>query len=208
MKYRYFYILLLILSVSAFSSCHNTNKGKQRIRHTVAQESVIVDSSLIVKLDNVDYHYITVTLEKTGEVRKYTYDQAQMQGQVKGSLNKGDEFSIFPDSKTASVRSIVNLTEFKGQWFYDLDQHRGMEIGHLGAISSINMEHISFRNWFIKNGRLIIHYVDMQQRAANGKDYWVDHSEIVFLSKDELDVRFRGTVLKCHHQAKVIKFKF
>jgi len=206
MKKRYCYnIILVVIIVASLGSC---KKGNKIERHSVAEEPVIVDSSIIVRLDNVEGNQISVTIQNTGERRTYNYDQAQTEGQVKGRLTKGDKLSIYPDSKSKEVRSVVNLSEFEAQWFFDMNQHRGMKIESDGAISSINMEDVSFRNWFIKNGQLIIHYVDMQQRADSVQQYWVDHSEIIYLSKDKLDIRFRGKILECQHEKKVIKFKF
>jgi hypothetical protein len=197
--------MLVVMLVMTLGSC---KKGNKIERHTVVEEPEIVDSSVIVGLDKVEGNHISVTIQNTGESRTYSYDKAQTEGHVKGSLIKGDKLSIYPDSKSKEIRSLVNLSELETQWFFDMNQHRGMKIGSEGAISSINMEDVSFRNWFIRNGQLIIHYVDMQQRADSVQQYWVDHSEIIYLSKDKLDMRFRGKILQCQHQTKVIKFKF
>lgn len=205
MKIRYCYILLIVMIVATLGSCKN---GKKEIeRHTVAEEPAIIDSSIIVKLDNVDGNSITVTIKKTGENRTYKYDKAMNEGNVKGSLTKGDVLSIYPDTKSKEVRSVINISELVGQWFYDMKQHRGFKIGFDGAISSINMQDISFRDWFVKNGHFIIHYVDMQQRADSIQQYWVDHSEILDLNKNQLKIIFRGSVFQCRHEAGVIKFR-
>lgn len=189
----------------AIGSCGNK---KQEERQTVEEEGQIIDSSMFVRLLSFDKQNITIQELKTGKKQKYSYAQAQFEGEVKGDLHQGDTLSIFPETEGQRVRSIINVSELVGQWFFDMAQHRGVKFGHFGALSSINMQNVSFRNWFVKNGQLIIHYVDMQETQGNARKYWVDHSKIISLSKDQLNFSFRDSIYQCQHQKGAIKMKF
>lgn len=202
-------IVIATLTAIVFGACRNSGKAPGDFeRHTVAEEPEVVDSSLTVRIESVGEDSLGVTDLATGKRRSFCYGVAQMEGNVKGSLAVGDTVSVVPDKGSAHIRSLVNLSELMGQWFFDMNQRRGMKFGRNGALSSINMENFSFRDWLVQNGHLVIHYVDMQQRADSVKKYWVDHSEIVSLSRDELKLRFRDSLYQCRRQLKPLKFKF
>lgn len=196
---------MVFVAAIALGSCGNKPKEE---RHTVEEEGQIIDSSMFVRLLSFDNQDVTIQVLKTGKKQKYSYAQAKFEGQVKGDLRQGDTLSIFPETEGQRVRSMINVSELVGQWFFDMEQHRGVKFGHFGALSSINMQGVSFRNWFVKNGQLIIDYVDMQEAQGNGRKYWVDHSRILSLSKDEFSFSFRDSVYQCRHQKGVIKMKF
>ena len=134
--------------------------------------------------------------------------EAEMEGEMKGSLTKGNEYSIFPNWETKSVQMAVNVSELRGQWFYDMQQHRGMKFEAHGAISSINTQDISFREWKLLNGKLYIYYLTVDMVSPDRSEYLVQPAEIVSLSKDRLVLEFLGKTYNCQRQQKAIKMKF
>ena len=203
-RHCFYYSLCVTFALLLLSACGG-KKSSSEERHTVAEEEVVPDSSLMVRL--LDVRDDSIYLEELAHHQRRTlcYGRAQLEGRVKGSLEKGDTLSVLPNSHTHHADAIINISELTGRWFYDHSQHRGFEFGPDGALSSINMEQVSFRNWFVKNGNLVIHYVDMQQAVSNGRQYWVDHARIERLSKDELVLAFKDTLYQCRHEIAPVK---
>lgn len=207
-RYFYCYIILCSMLGTMMLSCTGKKQNTDDSRHTVAEEQQVRDSSILVRLVSVRDDSIDVTYLDNRQNKTFCYGRAQMEGKVKGGLSTGDTLSILPNSQTQHVDAVINVSELVGKWFYDQAQHRGFQFGHGGALSSINMQNVSFRNWFVRNGELVIHYVDVQQVARHGQQYWIDNSSIERLDKDELVLRFRDTLYHCRHLQAPVKFRF
>ena len=203
-------MLTILFAVSSCTSCSDSKKNHSKgdINPMVEELDTTPDSALIVRLDDITADSLYVMPRKTGIPTAYAYADAKAQGKIKGSLTKGNLYSIFPDSKTKNVLIAINTTEMSGQWFYDQNEHRGFRFEERGALSSINAKTISFREWKLLNGQLYIYYVDMQQAADDRHEYEVEEADILSLTKDELTLQFRGATLHCKRQTAPIKFKF
>ena len=175
---------------------------------------------MVEELDNTpDYAELVTLLEVDGDSllvqpdndieppRAYAFRDAQADHRLKGTLRVGDLYSVFPDSKRRRLTIGINVTELRGQWFYDQEHHRGLQFEPSGGLSSINTEHYSLREWKLLNGKLYIYYVDMQQVAPYRHEFSVDEAEILLLNPDELQLAFRDTVYTCHRQRGPIKFR-
>ena len=114
-----------------------------------------------------------------------------------GTMKRGDTFSILPDNSSLTVTIAVNTTELKGRWFYDQQQHRGIDFNEGGGMSSINAENICFIEWKLLNGKMYIYYVDQQQLASDRHQYLVEEAYITALNTKELIIQFHGQRLKC-----------
>ena len=159
-------------------------------------------------LMEVDDDSLVLRVHETGKTIRLGHLEAEMGGQMKGSLTKGNEYSIFPNMANQSVIMAVNISELRGQWFYDMQQHRGLKFEPHGAISSINPQDISFREWKLLNGKLFIYYLTIDMVAPDRKEYLVQPAEIVSLSKDRLQFQFLGKTYDCQRQKEAVKMKF
>ena len=201
-----FVLAIIFFLASALSGCKEKKRGAHEINPMIEQLDTTPDYALFVHLDRVanDSMYVTVRGEGTKAV--YGFAEAMAAGQVKGSIHEGDSYSIFPDRKNKRVSIVINTTELKGRWYYDMTQHRGFDFGAFGALSAINNVLISYREWKLLNGKLYLYYVDMQQDAPDRHEFLVDEAEILYLDKDNMQLQFRGETLNCRRQHEVIKF--
>ena len=104
-------------------------------------------------------------------------------------------------ARIPGVKSIcINVTELRGQWFYDIQQHRGMQFEENGALSSINSERYSYKEWKLLNGKLYLYYVDMQQVSADRHEFLVEEAEILHLTAEELQLSFLDSIYTCRRQ--------
>lgn len=202
-----FHLVAAAVLCTMLCMCGGEKKQTPVTRHRVSEEPAKQENPVVVKVESVVEDSITVTYKATGEKKTFCYGRAQMDGNVKGSITKGDYLSVLPEDDTRNIRFAVNISELEGLWFYDTRQHRGFRFGINGGLSSVNMLDVSFRNWFVKDGNLTIYYVDMQQRADSEGEFWVDESEIIHLDRNRLDLRFRDTVLVCRRKAEPVKFR-
>jgi len=173
---------------------------------------------MVEELDNTpDYAELVTLLEVDGDSllvqpdndleqpHAYAYREAEAAGQVKGTLTEGDLYSIFPDTKHRKVTICINVSELRGQWFYDMQQHRGMQFEERGGLSSINTERCSFREWKLLNGKLYLYYVDMQQVATDRHEFLVEEADILSLSAEELQLSFLDSTYTCRRQHGPVK---
>lgn len=195
--------LVYLLAVTSCGGKKETNPNENPL---VRQLDETPDSAIFVMLEDVEHDSIIVTNLESGELEAYAYRSAKRHGKIKGSLTKGDRLSIFPDLKQKSIKLAINATELSGQWFYDMQQHRGLQFEERGGLSSINTSTIAFREWKLLNGKLYIYYVDMQQVADDRHEFSVEEAQIKYLSKDELKMHFRGKDYDCKRQVEVIMF--
>lgn len=200
------YVTLVLSFILAFTVSGCKDEKKNKINPMVQELDETPDNALFVTLDKVANDSIYVTLEGTREKKVYGISEANAQGQIKGSLNVGDELSIYPQNKTKSILISINVTELKGQWFYDRHDHRGFKFGKRGSLSAINNKNISFREWKLLNGKLYLYYVDMQQESVDRHEDGVEEAEILHLSKETMQLRFRGAILNCVRSMKPLKF--
>ena len=168
---------------------------------------------MVEELDNTpDYAELVTLLEIDGDSilvqpdndlespRAYSYREAEAGGQLKGTFEAGELYSILPDSKHHRISICVNVSELRGQWFYDSLQHRGLQFEERGALSSINAERYSYKEWKLLNGKLYLYYVDMQQVSADRHEFLVEEAEILHLSDEELQLSFLDSIYNCRRQ--------
>ena len=168
---------------------------------------------MVEELDNTpDYAELVTLLEVDGDSilvqpdndleqpQVYSYREAEANGQIKGRFAVGDLYSIYPDNDHRQVSICINVTELRGQWFYDMQQHRGMQFEEHGALSSINSERYSYKEWKLLNGKLYLYYVDMQQVSADRHEFLVEEAEILHLSDEELQLSFLDSIYNCRRQ--------
>ena len=214
-------LLCLALLVLAFAACTSRRdnaetagtepqrmEGEAEVNPMVEQLDREPDAAFRATLVEVDDDTLVLRVHETGKNIRLGHIEAEMGGQMKGSLTKGNEYSIFPDMANLSVTMAINISELRGQWFYDMQQHRGLTFEPHGAISSINTQDISFREWKLLNGKLFIYYLTLDMVSPNRNEYLVESAEIVSLSKDKLQFRFLGKNYNCQRQRKAVKMKF
>ena len=196
-----------LLSLALLVLCSCGGGKKSQINPMVEQLDETPDYAELVTLIEVDGDSLLVQPDNDLEQpRAYAFRQAEADGQIKGRLVPGDQLSIFPDSKHRRVTICINVTELEGQWFYDMQRHRGLKFETTGGLSSINTERISFREWKLLNGKLYLYYVDMQQVAADRHEFSVDEADIVSLTAEEMQLSFLDTLLTCRRQHGPIRF--
>lgn len=198
---------IIIGILLAVTSCGGKKETEHKENPMVRQLDDTPDSALFVMLEDVEDDSIIVTNLETGDIEAYYYKGAKVRGKIKGSLTKGDRFSIFPNRKEQSISIAINATELSGRWFYDMQQHRGLKFEERGSLSSINTSTIAFREWKLLNGKLYIYYVDMQQVADDRHEFSVEEAQIKYLSKDELKFHFIGKDFDCKREVGLLMLK-
>lgn len=206
MHSRFALSALLIIILLAVTSCGGKKETNPKENPMVRELDETPDNAIFALLEDVESDSIIVTNLETGELEAYYYLTAKVNNQIKGSLTKGHRLSIYPDHKQKSVKIVINATELSGQWFYDMQQHRGFKFEERGGLSSINTSKIAFREWKLLNGKLYIYYVDMQQVAEDRHEFSVEEAQIDYLSKDELKLRLMGKQFDCKRQVELIMF--
>lgn len=193
---------------SLLSACSNGSKPNGATRHSEEIKEHIAevkDSAVMVRLVGVSDDSISVLNNQTGKPQTFDYTRALIDHTVKGSLSKGDTLSVVPIEGGKAVKSVVNISELLGRWFYDMPQHRGFRFEYGGTMSSFNNQLVSYNSWRVLNGTLFLYYVGMQQAAESEDDYQVDTAQIESLSREYMELTFRGTRLKCQRLNKVLK---
>lgn len=198
-------IILITIFASTMSGCKDSKK-KDYYNPKVEELDDTPDSAMFVRLNRISNDTIFVTPKGQTKEEKFGIAEAQMNGQIKGTLNVGDEYSIFPNRKQKNITIAINVSELKGRWFYDMTKHRGFEFGPYGALSAINNQLLSYREWKLLNGKLYIYFIEIQQVNDDRHEYFVEEAEILHLDDDNLQLLFRNETLTCHRQREVIKF--
>ena len=179
--------------------------GEAEVNPEVEQLEQTPDEAFMATLQDVEDETIVLQSHETGEVLELTYRKAKEEGQLKGSLTVGNDYNVMCNLRQNTLKTAVNVSELEGQWFYDMQQHRGMTFDPKGAISSINADSIVFRQWKLLNGELYLYYLTPDIIASNKKEYFVEQADIEELSNNYLQFRFLGQTYKCQRQRNAIK---
>lgn len=94
-----------------------------------------------------------------------------------------------------------------GQWFYNMEEQRGMTFTMAGALSSINASDFTFRKWKVLNGRLLLYYHIIKEDGTLSDEMSVDTTMIRTLTDNKMEFDFRGQPFTCQRQTKPIKIK-
>lgn len=201
-----FVALMLTCMISSCSSCSGDKEHKGDAE--VAEITSKPNHSFNATLEYREGDSIIITRNDTGERDAMNITGAQMEGKVLGTLTEGSLLSILADDgDERKVQIAVNVSELEGQWFYDMQEHRGFKVEPTGAISPINNKHLCFRDWKIHNGNLIFYYVDMQQVAETKDEYHGDVATIQNLSKESMTLALHDTMLVCRRQHEPVKIR-
>lgn len=133
----------------------------------------------------------------TGEIIALDIQKALHEGSIKGKLTEGNDFYITANLQQQQLESAINTSELEGQWFYDLEERRGLTFLNKGAISSINSGDIDFRQWKIINGKLYLYYLTSSMIALERSEYLVEPADIEELSSEKLRFVFLGKTYEC-----------
>lgn len=184
------------------SSCNSCSGGSDI--HFVPETP---DSTMYVRLDAVNGDTMNVVLLEDGTKMVFNFAKAKQNGAVHGQLNVGDSLAIMADLKTKSLRSAINLSEMKGMWMVVGGKGDGMRLQPDGQAVSIGNANLPLSRWKIKNGMLILTYLNEVKNGENGDMALVnfpDTSEIVSLTKDSLQINVNGKLYVCVRQTKVM----
>lgn len=165
------------------------------------------DSTMYVRLDAVNGDTMNVVLLEDGTKMVFNFAKAKQNGAVHGQLNVGDSLAIMADLKTKSLRSAINLSEMKGMWMVVGGKGDGMRLEPDGQAVSIGNANLPLSRWKIKNGMLILTYLNEVKNGENGDMALInfpDTSEIVSLTKDSLQINVNGKLYVCVRQTKVM----
>ena len=196
-----FIVSAMMLSMY-LSSCNSCSGGSDI--HFVPETP---DSTMYVRLDAVNGDTMNVVLLEDGTKMVFNFAKAKQNGAVHGQLNVGDSLAIMADLKTKSLRSAINLSEMKGMWMVVGGKGDGMRLQPDGQAVSIGNANLPLSRWKIKNGMLILTYLNEVKNGENGDMALVnfpDTSEIVSLTKDSLQINVKGKLYVCVRQTKVM----
>lgn len=194
-------MVLLLASCGGKQKPNGATTHSQEIKQHIAE---VKDSAVLVRLEKVGDDSITVVDNHTGNRTTFDYSRALTDKSIKGSLTPKDTLSIVV-AGDKQIKSIVNISELLGKWFYDVKQHRGFEFKYGGSMSAINNQLVCYTKWKVLNGTLFLYYLGMQQVATSTDDFQVDTAEIVSLSREKMDITFRGANLKCKRMNREIR---
>lgn len=218
MKKKLFLFAVLLTAMLSFVSCKSKSDkdakhGNDRVENEAPVNPMVQaldetpDDALLVKLVAVEGDSMRVRVLRTDEEKVFCFKQAADNNCIKGSLNVGDEYSVFTDNASNGLAIVINVTELKGRWYYDMAQHRGLDFEVHGGVSSINADDICFREWKLLNGKLYLYYLKMDMIAPDRNETLVEEATIETLSKDRLVFKFQGRTYKCERMTEVIKMK-
>ena len=196
-----FIVSAMMLSMY-LSSCNSCSGGSDI--HFIPETP---DSTMYVRLDAVNGDTMNVVLLEDGTKMVFNFAKAKQNGAVHGQLNVGDSLAIMADLKTKSLRSAINLSEMKGMWMVVGGKGDGMRLQPDGQAVSIGNANLPLSRWKIKNGMLILTYLNEVKNGENGDIALVnfpDTSEIVSLTKDSLQINVKGKLYVCVRQTKVM----
>ena len=195
---KYLKLLLAPALVLTLSCCNNTAKTELKRTDAAASrkaEKTPNDSTLLVVLESVKGDSAIVVNSETQ--RKYTLSVSELirDGGYSGSLTNKNILAVMADLKTKAIYRSINLTEFVGLWLFSDKSGNGLRFDENGSASNIGqVDDITLRTWRIKNGRLMLSYVQ-----SDGSDYTEkeEKASIVMLSIDQLIILFRGNQYIC-----------
>ena len=195
---KYLKLILMYALVLTLSCCNNAAKTELKRSDADASrkaEKTPNDSTLLVVLESVKGDSAIVVNSETQ--RKYTLSVSELirDGGYIGSLTNKNILAVMADLKTKAIYRSINLTEFVGLWLFSDKSGNGLRFDENGSASNIGqVDDITLRTWRIKNGRLMLSYVQ-----SDGSDYTEKEEEasIVMLSIDQLIILFRGNQYIC-----------
>ena len=195
---KYLKLILMYALVLTLSCCNNTSKTELKRSDADASrkaEKTPNDSTLLVVLESVKGDSAIVVNSETQ--RKYTLSVSELirDGGYSGSLTNKNILAVMADLKTKAIYRSINLTEFVGLWLFSDKSGNGLRFDENGSASNIGqVDDITLRTWRIKNGRLMLSYVQ-----SDGSDYTEkeEKASIVMLSIDQLIILFRGNQYIC-----------
>lgn len=196
------YIVSAMMLSMYLSSCNSCSGGSDI--HFVPETP---DSTMYVRLDAVNGDTMNVVLLEDGTKMVFSFAKAKQNGSVHGQLNVGDSLAIMADLKTKSLRSAINLSEMKGMWMVVGGKGDGMRLEPDGQAVSIGNTNLPLSRWKIKNGMLILTYLNEVKNDENGDMALInfpDTSEIVSLTKDSLQINVNGKLYVCVRQTEII----
>ena len=183
-------------------------EGEAEVNPMVEELDNTENLAIRAELQEVRDDSLILRNAQTGERWVLGFVEADQAEQIKGSITEGDEYAMLPDLRRNAVKLAINLNELGGKWFYDMEQHRGLEFGLHGAVSSINTEDISFREWKLLNDKFYIYYLTLDMVSPDRHEYLVEPAEILALDKDNLKFRFLGRTYVCQRRKELIKMTF
>lgn len=189
-------------------SCNGLKRGRSVKDITSSLHIEQADSSICGTLNTVTHDSLKFTSEFNGENFSCTYDAAQTQHNIIGSLTEGNRYAVLIDLKQNTAHKMLNLTELSGQWFFDDKPESGLDFTAAGALASINNHDVCFKKWKHYNGQIIIFYTGLEETVTDSRQYKADTTQITSLSAEALTFRFRGELRSCHRQKEAIKVKF
>ena len=201
--FSFFCFIVSAMMLSMYLSSCNSCSGGSDI-HFIPETP---DSTMYVRLDAVNGDTMNVVLLEDGTKMVFNFAKAKHDGAVHGQLNVGDSLAIMADLKTKSLRSAINLSEMKGMWMVVGGKGDGMRLEPDGQAVSIGNANLPLSRWKIKNGMLILTYLNEVKNGENGDIALVnfpDTSEIVSLTKDSLQINVKGKLYVCVRQTKVM----
>lgn len=201
--FSFFCFIVSAMMLSMYLSSCNSCSGGSDI-HFIPETP---DSTMYVRLDAVNGDTMNVVLLEDGTKMVFNFAKAKQNGAVHGQLNVGDSLAIMADLKTKSLRSAINLSEMKGMWMVVGGKGDGMRLEPDGQAVSIGNTNLPLSRWKIKNGMLILTYLNEVKNGENGDIALVnfpDTSEIVSLTKDSLQINVNGKLYVCVRQTKVM----
>ena len=201
--FSFFCFIVSAMMLSMYLSSCNSCSGGSDI-HFIPETP---DSTMYVRLDAVNGDTMNVVLLEDGTKMVFNFAKAKHDGAVHGQLNVGDSLAIMADLKTKSLRSAINLSEMKGMWMVVGGKGDGMRLQPDGQAVSIGNANLPLSRWKIKNGMLILTYLNEVKNGENGDIALVnfpDTSEIVSLTKDSLQINVKGKLYVCVRQTKVM----
>ena len=201
--FSFFCFIVSAMMLSMYLSSCNSCSGGSDI-HFIPETP---DSTMYVRLDAVNGDTMNVVLLEDGTKMVFNFAKAKQNGAVHGQLNVGDSLAIMADLKTKSLRSAINLSEMKGMWMVVGGKGDGMRLEPDGQAVSIGNTNLPLSRWKIKNGMLILTYLNEVKNGENGDMALInfpDTSEIVSLTKDSLQINVNGKLYVCVRQTKVM----
>ena len=201
--FSFFCFIVSAMMLSMYLSSCNSCSGGSDI-HFIPETP---DSTMYVRLDAVNGDTMNVVLLEDGTKMVFNFAKAKHDGAVHGQLNVGDSLAIMADLKTKSLRSAINLSEMKGMWMVVGGKGDGMRLEPDGQAVSIGNANLPLSRWKIKNGMLILTYLNEVKKDENGDMALInfpDTSEIVSLTKDSLHINVNGKLYVCVRQTEII----
>lgn len=203
------HLLLLIGCTLTLSLCSCRGQKGGRSVEEIAREIVVapLDTTVYARLVNIKGDSLIVEPEYDENTRSYAYLQAMGEGQVVGDLCPGDKYALNIEGSSHRIVHMLNLSQMAGQWFYNMEEQRGITFTVAGALSSINASDFTFRKWKVLNGSLLLYYYTIKEDGTLSEEMSIDTTMVKTLTNNKMEFDFRGKLFTCQRQTKPIKIK-